>query len=267
MPTFTSENAQIWKELSDIDYFSQFIKAWLAFNAWLRSAYPTIKTDRELIKTIKEQSNSVRNKIRSLLTDTGQHGQAFRSMVADLHTQLENTHLITQKAGNERRITFIEWDLENLTSESIFSHARADYSILRFTSGSDKGKIKISVVKQTDKTSIYEFQQDNFNWEELKAHLPLQRLPVTRRNKIMESYILIGPFKRISWLARPGEDDIAIGSYKFKNDVNGLCSAIIEIIYQMRCLLFHGELVPRKSYNMVYEPAYRIVKVFLDALH
>lgn len=267
MPTFTSENAQIWKELSDIDYFTQFIKSWLAFNAWLRSAYPTIKTDRELIDTIKEQSNPVRNKIRSLLNDSGQQGQNFRSMIADLHSQLEDTHLISQKDGVEKRITFSEWYLENLTSESIFSHSRADYSIIRFTSGNDKGKIGISVVRQRDKSSIYEFQQDKYNWNELKAHLPLQKLPVTRRNKIMESYILICPFKRISWLASPGESALVIGPYKFKNDVNGLCAAIIEIVYQMRCLLFHGELVPRKSYNLVYEPAYRIVKVFLDALH
>jgi hypothetical protein len=34
----------------------------------------------------------------------------------------------------------------------------------------------------------------------------------------------------------------------------------------MRCLLFHGELVPKKDYNLVYEPAYRIVKVFLEAV-
>jgi hypothetical protein len=267
VPTFNAENAQLWKELSDIDYFTQFVKAWLAFNAWMRNAYPAIKTDRELIDTVKEQSNPVRNKIRSLLVDVDQHGQNFRSMVADLHTQLENTHLISQKDGVEKRITFSEWRLENLTSDSIFSHARADYSIVRIISGNDKGKIEISVVKQTDKSSIYEFQQDKYNWDELKAHLPLQKLPVTRRNKIMEAYILIGPFKRISWLASPGESALAIGSYKFKNDVSGLSSAIIEIIYQMRCLLFHGELVPRKSYNMVYEPAYRIVKVFLDALH
>ncbi len=267
MPTFNAENAQLWKELSDIDYFTQFVKAWLAFNAWLRSAYPTIKTDRELIDTVKEQSNPVRNKIRSLLIDVDQNGQNFRSMVADLHTQLENTHLISQKDSVERRITFSEWHLENPISESNFSHWGADYSIVRSTSGNDKGKIKISVVKQKDKSPLYEFQQDKYNWDELKAHLPPQKLSDTRRNKIMEAYILIGPFKRISWLASPGEDAIVIGSYKFKNDVNGLCAAIIEIVYQMRCLLFHGELVPRKSYNLVYEPAYRIVKVFLDALH
>lgn len=267
MPTFNAENAEIWRELCEVDYFTQFIKSWLAFNAWMRNAYPDIRQDRDLIEIIKEQSNPVRNKIRSLLTDTGQHGQTFRNMVADLHSQLENTHLISQKDTVERRITFSEWHLENLTSESIFSHWGADYSIMRFTSGNDKGKIKVSVVKQKDKSSLYEFQQDKYNLDELKAHLPLQKLLSTRRNKIMEAYILIGPLKRISWLAGPGEAALEIGSYKFKNDVNGLSSAIIEIIYQMRCLLFHGELVPRKSYNLVYEPAYRIVKVFLDALH
>ena len=158
MPTFNAENAQLWKELSDIDYFTQFIKSWLAFNAWLRSAYPGIKTDRELIDMVKEQSNPVRNKTRSLLIDVDQHGQNFRSMVADLHTQLENTHLISQKDGVEKRISFSEWRLENFTSQSIFSHARADYSIVRLKTGTDKGKIKIKVTKQSDNSPIYELE-------------------------------------------------------------------------------------------------------------
>jgi hypothetical protein len=267
MPTFNAESAHLWKELSDIDYFTQFIKSWLAFNAWLRSAYPAIKADRDLIDTVKEQSNLVRNKIRSLLVDVDQHGQTFRNMIANLHNQLENTHLISQKDGVERRITFSQWHLENPIAESIFTHARANYSIVRVKSGADKGKIKIKLTKQSDGSSIYEYEQNEYNWEELKIHPPLKQLPVTRQNKIMFAYGLIGPYKMVTWLARPGEAALEIGSYRFKNDVNGLTSAIIEVIYQMRCLLFHGELVPRKSYNAVYEPAYRIVKVFLDALH
>jgi len=263
VPTFNAENAEIWRELCEVDYFTQFIKSWLAFNAWMRNAYPDIRQDRDLIEIIKEQSNPVRNKIRSLLTDTGQHGQTFRNMVADLHTQLETTYLIPERSAFEKRITFVEMLEINPTSQRSFSHSRVDYSIVRLATG----KIEIKLIKQSDGTIFYEFKQDNHNPPELKANIAFQQLKPTRQVKILEGLASIEPYKKISWLARPEDDSISIGSYKFKNDINGLCAAIIEIVYQMRCLLFHGELVPRKSYNLVYEPAYRIVKVFLDALH
>ncbi|KPJ65381.1 MAG: hypothetical protein AMJ43_10885 [Coxiella sp. DG_40] len=266
MPIFNAENAHIWKELSDIDYFTQFIKAWLAFNAWLRNAYPHIIKDRDSIEYIKENSNQVRNKILSLLNNSGNSGQNFRGLIADLHTQLEQTYLETERNGQNCRITFTDMKTFNFASEDSFSHARAEYSLKRLTSGNNKGSIEIKVLKQGAQSVIFEFTQNEYNLEELKAHPPFQRLPVTRKEKIITSYHGIIPFKTISWLADSGEDHIEIGAYKFKNDVNGLVAAIIENIYQMRCLLFHGELVPKKDYNLVYEPAYRIVKVFLEAV-
>lgn len=266
MPVFNAENAHIWKELSDIDYFTQFIKAWLAFNAWLRNAYPDIKKDRELINNIKENSNAVKNKIRSLLNDTSNNGKSFRGLVAELHSQLERTYLETNRNGQTFRITFAEMKEFNFASEDSFSHARAEYLLKRIISGENKGHIEIKVLKQGGQSTIYEFNQNEYNLNELMSHPPFERLPVTRKEKIITSYKGIIPFKTISWLANPEEDYIEIGAYKFKNDAEGLTAAIIENIYQMRSLLFHGELVPKKGYNMVYEPAYRIVKVFLEAV-
>jgi len=266
MPIFSAENAHIWKELSDIDYFTQFIKAWLAFNAWLRNAYPSIKKDRELINNIKENSNAVKNKIRSLLNDAGNNGKSFRGLIADLHGQLERTYLEANRNGQTYRITFAEMKEFNFASEDNFSHARAEYLLRRLTSGDNRGRIEIGVLKQSDQSILFDFAQDEYNIEELKANISFDRLPPTRKQKIIESYEKIAPLKTISWLVNPEEDHIEIGAYKFKNDADGLAAAIIENIYQMRCLLFHGELVPKKEYNLVYEPAYRIVKVFLEAV-
>ena len=46
MPTYKD-----WiKEIDlNIDYFSAFIKAWIAFNSWYRSEY-TERSDREIMK-------------------------------------------------------------------------------------------------------------------------------------------------------------------------------------------------------------------------
>lgn len=41
----------------DIDYYSAFIKAWIAFNSWYRSENKE-RTDREIIERLKSENNS-----------------------------------------------------------------------------------------------------------------------------------------------------------------------------------------------------------------
>lgn len=40
----------------------------------------------------------------------------------------------------------------------------------------------------------------------------------------------------------------------------------IEILYKLRNILFHGEVVPDNNANKVYEPAYQILHVLIQAL-
>ena len=265
MPTF-NENAHIWKDLSDIDYFTQFIKAWLAFNAWMRNAYSGIRTERELMNCVKEQSNPVLNKIRSFLENPNDDGKSFRNHIADLHTRLEHTHLISRKNGIERRTTFAKMLNRNMTNEDSFEYRTSKYVLKRHTAGSEKGKIETKILVRSHGTLVFELQQDEYDLDNLEANLSFQRLTEERKRKVRVAYKTIAPFKEISWLAVRDEDFIQIGPYQFKDDINGLSGAIIEILYDMRCLLFHGEVVPKKDCNLVYEPAYRIVKVFLEAV-
>lgn len=51
MPNIFIENREAWLRMSDIDYVGQFVKAWLAFNAWYRSAYSETQ-DRKIINRI-----------------------------------------------------------------------------------------------------------------------------------------------------------------------------------------------------------------------
>ena len=63
-----------------------------------------------------------------------------------------------------------------------------------------------------------------------------------------------------------GTNYINIAGIHFVNDTEKIAKALIEIIYSLRCLLFHGELVPREEYNKIYESAYYILRVFLEAI-
>lgn len=61
-----TEHAEKWKALADIDYFTQFIKAWIPFNAWYMTYYPNLTTDRQAINEIKSTSNKFRDRLIAL---------------------------------------------------------------------------------------------------------------------------------------------------------------------------------------------------------
>ena len=60
------------------------------------------------------------------------------------------------------------------------------------------------------------------------------------------------------------EDEIECDAYVFRCSSEDLFAGTIEILYAMRCMLFHGELVPSRDAKLCYEPAYRILKHFLS---
>jgi hypothetical protein len=45
-----------------------------------------------------------------------------------------------------------------------------------------------------------------------------------------------------------------------------LFAGMVEVLYEMRCTLFHGELAPTKEAVVCYEPAFRLVRRFLDCV-
>ena len=64
----------------------------------------------------------------------------------------------------------------------------------------------------------------------------------------------------------PNTRDIKCGAYAFRCGKDALFAGVVEAVYQMRCTLFHGELVPTKDAIACYEPAFRIVRRFLECV-
>ena len=56
----------------------------------------------------------------------------------------------------------------------------------------------------------------------------------------------------------PLRDTMKIDTYYFMNDRSAVFAGLIEILYSLRNLLFHGELVPDPDSNRTYEPAYHL---------
>jgi len=59
---------------------------------------------------------------------------------------------------------------------------------------------------------------------------------------------------------------IKCSSYTFYCSREELFAAVIEAVYLMRCHLFHGEISPTRQASECYEPAYRIVRRFINCV-
>jgi hypothetical protein len=60
--------------------------------------------------------------------------------------------------------------------------------------------------------------------------------------------------------ATPPPDALVMDSYHFVKDKAAIFAGLIEILYSMRNMLFHGELVPDPQTNRTYEPAYHLLR-------
>lgn len=55
-------------------------------------------------------------------------------------------------------------------------------------------------------------------------------------------------------------------SLHFENAKELVTKVIIELIYGLRCKLFHGEIEPKKAYEKIYEYAYHIQRILIQTL-
>ena len=239
-------NAQLWKTLIEVDWLGQYGKAWIAFNAWYRNSFPDRDKDWQIIDKIKNDEGDIRSKIENLLLGESSDQKSFQSDVADLHRLLSAK---TIKSRGER-ISFEE--IED------YQHAKS----IDQNKNSVSYKIKVNVPNKKHVVTI-----TNSNGVEILCK-------TIERGDILDTQqltCLSPPQKRtlngflsestpIHNLVAYDSDPLEIGNFKFINNPPLIARAIIEILYQLRNALFHGEITPDSETQKVYQPAYLILK-------
>ena len=276
MPT-SQENINRWIEQADIDYIGHFIKAWIPFNAWYNNHYPTLKTDREKISTIKTQSNTVRNGINAYMESDSQEGLEFRSYISSLYYQLQQNQI----DGRDGRIWFDnalkEKNPKNLIDNLDFG--QGTYYLLR-TDGQSLGEVtemKVILKKKSDGTTILPYVHNSYDLQHLQADVRYQRLSQARREQLRLLFLDLEPIKTDTVLETTKTENpknyYQCDSYTLRRDTTNpncysihVCKALIEILYQLRNVLFHGELVPNNGAQKVYKDAYLILRMILEKI-
>lgn len=260
MSSSYTENVRKWLGLAEVDYVGPFVKAWLAFNAWYRSVY-TDRNDRAILNEFRWQPNIIRNRIVPLLGQNSEEAAQFRAHIGDLHHRLERYHIHSGHGGDWERITFTNVFLRMRTvTVQTQSRYRRTYTI---TPGSGNSTALTVTVQQNTGAYVLNISQSRFDLAGLQEDPAFQSFNADQQGTLLSIYRLMNP-RDIVDLTNNGGSPIRCGAYDLQCSREDLFAGLCEVLYSMRCSLFHGELVPDPEAVACYEPAYRILRRFLS---
>lgn len=272
-----------WIEKAEPDYYTLFIKAWVPFNSWYEHNYsdedatPPRVSDKDIINYIKNEDNLYLNHIKNLLMGNTDAALYFKECIANLHYQLEN-HFIPK---DEEKISFSSICLgeNSITSHSLKINrftCKAEYKqhqprkTPRFIIEVIENKSTRTVARiELFKASIKELHNNPvYLGLETKLQIGVEACLNEINPKKKENVIANAKLNSKRQISKP-ELYIVIDQTKnlcFIKDVEKVSKSIISIIYQLRCMLFHGELDPTEANSGIYEYAYKIQKILIKEL-
>ena len=266
MPNIYVENRDRWLELSSVDYLGAFSNAWLAFNAWYRSAYNE-GSDRKILNEFKWQPNDVRNKLIPVITNSQtEDAIQLRNLIGLLHHRLENYHVHTGKGHDKARITLTTVYLrDNAVAVAPMVKNGIAYTVTRGGLGVPAAQIT-STVKRQNGTVAFSLVQPAYDMTGLEANQDYLKKLNARQQAFLRGHYLTANPREVVNLLEGAHPAISCGAYEFRCQPEQLFAGVTETIYLMRCCYFHGELVPSREASACYEPAYHIIRRFLQAI-
>lgn len=277
-----SGKVNTWLALAEmkVDYYTQFVKSWIPFNAWymVNIHSDTLHNDRKIIDHLKQNSNPFKDRILSLLEGDDNDAIQFRNHIGQLHMSLEGYAI----PSHDSKITF--------TSTTIAKNPNTQHSIT-FKKKAYKVDFDVTAPKTTKrlKCEIFQIQTggghkpiflDEFNdWsmEEFLESAKYKALSSEQREKLRLCYEEVNPNKPVNVVVsakRKGDgsytkpaNSLIIDSDSntyFIDDIDLVSKVLIEVLYLLRCALFHGEIDPTETNQTSYKHAYSILKSLIQ---
>jgi len=261
------ENKDRWLQIAnnEFEYPILFIKAWLPFNAWYCNNYFDLKNnDRKILTEIKSDNNLFKTRLISLLDGNDDDSIFFRQNLVRLNKQLEKCKVpsidncISFKSINFRK---------NPTRIFRKVHSRCAYKIeLIPPSQTNNYRVKIDILNSLNNT-IFVYQHSKYDRNHLINDSGFEVLNERRQKIVLEGFESINPKFKESLILEKKKDSLkSIQEVMFIKDLNLLAQSIIEVIYNIRCILFHGEIQPNKDNLKIYEPAFHMLKLLIKSL-
>jgi hypothetical protein len=210
---------------------------------------------------------AVLSKLRPMLEVKSDEAEQFRAEIGLLHERLENYELHTGKGSGKSRISFREVFLKEISpAPKIRTHYGYELRVER--SGN---QIKIEIKRIKSSAVLFLYTQSAFDLSNLESQSGFQqKLTPKLQASLRQLYLEAAP-KWVENLTTYKDPDvnnreIKCGAFSFLCGKDALFAGVVEVLYQMRNTLFHGELVPTRGAVLCYEPAYRLVRRFLESV-
>lgn len=252
MPISKRQLAKHWTDQIEIDYYAAFIKSWIAFNAWLNYKYDNIN-DVQKIENLVD--GSLLKDIICRVIREQDDAEMLLSRIAKLHELLESREI----KNKEKRVSLTKICVKRDPINTEETKNRVTYS---FKCEGNKNKC---IITNSLGEKLFEFIDDSKNYSEEKCQEKLNQdsLTPTQKSYAFSLYKQLAPTEEINLLNTSASEYYEIGQFRFIKNEKHIFQALIETIYDIRCLLFHGDIEPEENSD-IYEQAYYIVKYFVN---
>ncbi len=256
MPRANQDNVKLWLEKTEIDFFTHFVKAWIPFNAWYRLNYDALRFEREILDEVKRDGNRIRSRIIARIDGADPDSQEIRNHIAALHRRLAADPL----EGRNGIVSF-ERVLIGLNPQR-FAENRYGHWTYRVERIANSKNVVATVTSSHGRVASTITQTNGWNIEEFETHQDFLATDQNDKPRLRQCYEAAHPFCFASLLAPspPPAGAILMDGLYFVSDKSAIFAGLVEILYSMRNLLFHGEVVPDAQTNRTYEPAYHLVR-------
>ena len=267
MPNNFVDNKDRWLTIAkgEFDYSIFFIKSWLPFNAWYCNNYPQYNNkDSDILREVKSDHNIFRGRVMAHLVGLDDESVKFRKYLVDLHRLLEKCNV----PDAQSKISFISiFFRENQLKVFVKNFRSIDYK-LELIIPVAPHFIKIRGVIIKNNLNIFPYQHTKYELQHLQNDTQFLNLSAVSKQIIIDGFKQIDPkFKENLIVSRRRDAIATISDPLFLNDTDLVSQALIEILYRLRCILFHGEIQPSKDNLEIYEPAYYMLRILLKSLY
>lgn len=273
MPNNFLDQRDRWLEISESnsDYAIMFIKSWIPFNVWYCNTYTQHRNnDRLCINEIKNDTNLFRAKIVALLNNINDpESILFRYYLEKLHEILDRFPI--PDATLEKRISFkniFYRDNPVTATTPLIIKRNHEYKVeYLYNSGVYNNVSAVIVKRGTPPISIYSYTHTKYDDAHFLANVNSNITQQYRKDIIIKCFKQIDPKLNENLIVRNKRSALMVGNAMFINDSQLISKALIQILYKLRCFLFHGEIKPNKDNMSVYEPCYQIMRILLKSLN
>lgn len=263
--------AKSWITKTDVDYYMYFLATWITFNAWFGNRYRHT-TEREKIDKIKNDVNDDFHKaINGILESSDQINELFLQHIGNLHRALENEQLSTSKGRKILFDTIEEIDNPNTEVKTVKRSIKYHFRFIGEC-------IKVDITDSRGASLLdYGIEKKCYNTTDFKEYVVRSRLSDTQKKIAVSIFEQLAPkvnLEVIETRKRPRNGEFyQAPDFKFKRDSNKIndeghlvICCLVEILYQLRNLLVHGELEPSAEKHKIYQHAYLIMQMLLPSI-